>query len=119
MVCPGGGYGGLAEHEGKPIAEWLNMLGVTGIVLKYRLGPRYHHPIMLQDVGRALRTVRYHSGDWKLDPNRIGIIGFSAGGHLASTAATHFDKGMQARPIRSIASVPGPTWPSLGIRSSP
>lgn len=93
VVCPGGGYGGLAGHEGKPIAEWLNTLGVTGIVLKYRLGPRYHHPTMLTDVSRAIRLVRSNAADWKLDPKRIGIIGFSAGGHLASTAATHFDDG--------------------------
>ena len=93
VVCPGGGYGGLADHEGKPIAEWLNTLGVTGYVLKYRLGPRYHHPVMLHDVARAIRTVRANAADWHLDPNRIGVIGFSAGGHLASTAATHFDAG--------------------------
>ena len=108
VVCPGGGYGGLADHEGRPIAEWLNTLGVTGIVLKYRLGPRYHHPIMLQDVGRALRTVRANAKDWNLDPNRIGVMGFSAGGHLASTAATHFDAGdpNAADPIDRFSSRP-------------
>lgn len=93
VVCPGGGYGGLAAHEGKPIAEWLNGLGVTSFVLKYRLGPRYHHPVEMRDAQRALRYVRAHAGEWKLDPHHIGIIGFSAGGHLASTAATHFDAG--------------------------
>jgi acetyl esterase/lipase len=93
VVCPGGGYGGLAAHEGKPIAEWLNTLGVTGFVLKYRLGPRYHHPVEMRDAQHALRYVRAHVNDWKLDARRIGIIGFSAGGHLASTAATHFDEG--------------------------
>ena len=96
VVCPGGGYGGLAAHEGKPIAEWLNTLGVTGIVLKYRLGPKYHHPVMQKDVGRAIRLARANAGDWKLDPKRIGVLGFSAGGHLASTAATHFDEGNAA-----------------------
>lgn len=93
VVCPGGGYGGLAAHEGKPVAEWLNHIGVTGFVLKYRLGPRYHHPVMMEDVNRAIRTVRAHAADWKLDPDRIGVLGFSAGGHLASTAVTHFDAG--------------------------
>lgn len=93
VVCPGGGYGGLAGHEGKPIAEWLNTLGVTGIVLKYRLAPAYKHPTMMNDVNRALRFVRAHSSQWKLDANRIGVLGFSAGGHLASTSATHFTDG--------------------------
>jgi acetyl esterase/lipase len=98
VVCPGGGYGGLADHEGKPIAEWLNTLGITGVVLKYRLGPKYHHPIMKNDVGRAIRLVRANAAEWKLDPKRIGVLGFSAGGHLASTAATHFDDGDAAAP---------------------
>lgn len=93
VICPGGGYQALAFHEGQPVAEWLNTLGVTGVVLKYRLGPRYHHPAMLNDVSRALRYVRSHAAEWKLDPDRIGVLGFSAGGHLASTAVTHFDDG--------------------------
>ena len=93
VVCPGGGYGGLADHEGRPIAEWLNTIGVTGIVLKYRLGPKYHHPVEMGDVARAIRTVRAHAADWGVDPHRVGVLGFSAGGHLASTAATHFDSG--------------------------
>lgn len=97
VICPGGGYGGLAvDHEGTQVAEWLNSLGVAGFVLKYRLGPRYHHPAMLQDASRAIRTVRARADEWKLDPKRVGIIGFSAGGHLASTAATHFDAGRAA-----------------------
>jgi acetyl esterase/lipase len=108
VVCPGGGYGGLAAHEGKPIAEWLNTLGVTGFVLKYRLGPRYHHPIMMNDVNRAIRYVRAHAADWNLDPHRIGVIGFSAGGHLASTAATHYDKGdpNATDPVERVSSRP-------------
>lgn len=93
VICPGGGYQALAFHEGQPVAEWLNTLGVTGVVLKYRLGPRYHHPAMLNDVSRAIRYVRSHAAEWKLDPDRIGVLGFSAGGHLASTAVTHFDDG--------------------------
>lgn len=93
VVCPGGGYGGLAEHEGRPIAEWLNSLGITAVVLRYRLGPQWHHPAMLDDVGRAIRTTRANAGAWGIDPTRVGIIGFSAGGHLAATAGTHFDAG--------------------------
>jgi acetyl esterase/lipase len=94
VVCPGGGYGMLAtEHEGKDVADWLNTLGVTAIVLKYRLGPQYHHPAMLQDAQRAIRTARGRAKEWGVDPGRVAILGFSAGGHLASTAATHFDAG--------------------------
>ena len=96
IVCPGGGYGFLASHEGPDVAEWLNTLGVTAFVLKYRLGPRYHHPAMLNDAQRAIRTVRSKAEEWKLDPHRIGIMGFSAGGHLTSTAVTHFDDGNSA-----------------------
>ncbi len=108
VVCPGGGYGGLADHEGKPIAEWLTSLGVTGIVLKYRLGPKYHHPVEMGDVARAIRTVRSHAADWGIDPHRVGVLGFSAGGHLASTAATHFDAGSAsaADPIDRVSSRP-------------
>ena len=94
VICPGGGYGFLAaSHEGSQVAEWLNTLGVTGVVLKYRLAPRYRHPAMLQDAQRAIRLVRAHAEEWKLDPKRVAILGFSAGGHLASTAGTHFDDG--------------------------
>jgi acetyl esterase/lipase len=93
IVCPGGGYGGLAAHEGKPVAEWLNSLGITGVVLKYRLGPKYHHPVEIGDLSRALRTTRARAKEWGVDPHRVGVIGFSAGGHLASTGATHFDEG--------------------------
>jgi acetyl esterase/lipase len=94
VVCPGGGYGGLAGHEGEPVAKWLNTLGVTSVVLKYRLGSHgYRHPVELGDVQRAIRTVRANSSEWGVDPKRIGVLGFSAGGHLASSAATHFDAG--------------------------
>ncbi|HWG46389.1 MAG TPA: alpha/beta hydrolase [Gemmataceae bacterium] len=94
VVCPGGGYGGLATgHEGKDPAEWLNRHGIAAFVLRYRLGPRYHHPAPLQDAQRAVRIVRSRAKEWHVDPQRIGIWGFSAGGHLASTAATHFDDG--------------------------
>jgi acetyl esterase/lipase len=94
VVCPGGGYGGLAdEHEGRQVARWLNSLGVTAFVLKYRIAPRYHHPAPLQDAQHAICTVRAQAKEWHVDPGRIGIWGFSAGGHLASTAGTHFDAG--------------------------
>jgi hypothetical protein len=94
VICPGGGYGGLAPHEGADYARFLNDHGITGFVLKYRLGPGgYKHPSMLQDAARALRTVRAKADEWKLDPKRIGIMGSSAGGHLASTLLTHFDAG--------------------------
>lgn len=94
VVCPGGGYAGLAPSEGQDYARWLNELGISAFVLKYRLGSAgYHHPAMLNDAARALRTVRSRATEWHLDPARIGIIGSSAGGHLASTLLTHFDAG--------------------------
>lgn len=94
VICPGGGYGGLAQHEGKDYAEWLAKNGVTGFVLKYRLGPGgYKHPRMLEDAARAVRTVRARAAEWNIDAKRIGIMGSSAGGHLASTLLTHFDSG--------------------------
>lgn len=94
VVAPGGGYGALAmNHEGRQIANWLNGQGVAAFVLKYRLGPRYRHPIELGDVQRAIRTVRARAAEFNVLPDRIGLMGFSAGGHLASTAGTHFDAG--------------------------
>jgi acetyl esterase/lipase len=94
VICPGGGYGGLADHEGSQYARWLNEQGIAGFVLKYRLGSGgYRHPAMLQDAARAVRTVRARAGEWKLDRKRVGIMGSSAGGHLASTLLTHFDAG--------------------------
>ena len=105
IVCPGGGYSGLSmDKEGDQIARWLNSLGVTAFVLKYRLGPKYHHPVELGDAQRAIRTVRSKAAEYRLLPDRVGIMGFSAGGHLASTAGTHFDAGnAKARPMPSIA----------------
>ena len=94
VVCPGGGYGGLAGHEGEGYAKWLADNGVSAFVLKYRLGSKgYRHPVMLGDVSRAIRLVRSRAAEWKLDPKRVGVMGSSAGGHLASTAVTHFDAG--------------------------
>jgi acetyl esterase/lipase len=93
VICPGGGYGGLVvEPEGHGIATWLNKNGITGVVLEYRL-PKGRHAVPLLDAQRAIRTVRSNAKDWDLSAEKIGIMGFSAGGHLASTAATHFDNG--------------------------
>jgi len=94
LILPGGGYGNLAEHEGTGYAEWFAAHGVTAYVLKYRLGSNgYRHPTMLNDASRAVRLLRAFARRDGLDPARIGVIGSSAGGHLASTIATHFDAG--------------------------
>lgn len=94
VVCPGGSYARLAmDHEGRQVAEWLNGHGVTATVLKYRLGPRYRHPAPLQDVQRAIRWVRANATDLAVRSDLVGVWGFSAGGHLAATAATKFDDG--------------------------
>ena len=114
VICPGGGYSGLSmEHEGSAYALWLNQSGVTAFVLKYRLGSQgYRHPIMLEDAARAIRLVRSRADEWKIDPKRLGIMGSSAGGHLASTLLTHFDAGdpKSADPIERESS-----RPDLGI----
>lgn len=95
IVAPGGSYGFLASnHEGRQAANWFNALGIAAFVLTYRLGPRYHHPIELGDAQRAIRQVRSHAAEFGVRPDRIGIMGFSAGGHLAATAGTHFDPGI-------------------------
>ena len=94
VICPGGGYGGLAPHEGGDYARWLNELGLHALVLKYRLGSSgYRHPAMMLDVQRAIRVVRANAAGWDIAPSKIGVMGSSAGGHLASTACTHFDGG--------------------------
>ena len=90
IVCPGG-YNHLAPHEAEPIAKWLNNAGVTAFVLSYRLAPRYRWPAAFLDVSRALRTVRHRAKELDLDEKRVGVLGFSAGGHLAATVSTHFD----------------------------
>jgi acetyl esterase/lipase len=92
VVCPGGGYGMRAEHEGEPIALWLNKLGISAFVLRYRVAP-YQYPCPQDDVQRAIRHVRHRASGWGLDPNRICVLGFSAGGHLAATAATLYEDG--------------------------
>jgi len=94
IVIPGGGYGWLAtNHEGRQVANWFNAMGITAFVLRYRLGPKYHHPVELGDAQRAIRLVRARAKEFNVLPDKIGILGFSAGGHLASTAETHFDRG--------------------------
>lgn len=92
VVCPGGGYRMLAPHEGEPIARWLNGLGIAAFVLEYRIAPE-RHPAPLHDAQRAIRLVRYHAAEWNVAPDKIGILGFSAGGHLAATAGTQYDAG--------------------------
>jgi acetyl esterase/lipase len=95
LILPGGGYKSLSlDQEGLPSAKWLNKLGIAAFILNYRVGPRYHHPIELSDASRAMRWIRSHAADYGLDPHRIGVWGFSAGGHLASTLGTHFDDGI-------------------------
>ena len=109
IVCPGGAYRNLASnHEGRQVASFLNSLGMAAFVLRYRLGPRYHHPIELGDAQRAIRTVRANAAAWKIDASRIGIVGFSAGGHLAMTTSTHFDAGKEgaADPVERASSRP-------------
>lgn len=92
IVCPGGGYEMLADHEGEPIARWLNGIGISAFVLRYRVAP-YAYPCALLDLQRAIRTVRHGAERFGIDPSRVGVLGFSAGGHLVSTAGTHYDGG--------------------------
>jgi acetyl esterase/lipase len=110
IVLPGGGYGHLAiTYEGHDVADWFNSFGVTAFVLKYRMRTTGHtHPIPMRDGQRAIRTVRARAAEWKINPSRIGVLGFSAGGHLASTLGTHFDDGdpKSADPIDRVSSRP-------------
>jgi acetyl esterase/lipase len=117
IVCPGGCYGGLATHEGEGCAVWLAQHGVAAFVLDYRLGTHgYRHPVMLWDAARAVRFVRADCAQWGIDPKRIGIMGSSAGGHLASTLLTHFDAGdpEAADPVDRVSS-----RPDLGVLCYP
>lgn len=98
IICPGGSYRGLARHEGEDYALFLSSLGIKAFVLKYRLGPVYTYKEITADAARAIRLVRNSAQAWGIDPNKIGIMGSSAGGHLASTAMTHFDSGASASP---------------------
>ncbi len=108
VICPGGGYAIEAmDHEGYAYAEYLQSKGIAGIVLKYRL-PYGHYDIALNDAQQAIRTVRFNATDWGIDPDKIGISGFSAGGHLAATASTHFDKGKvdSTNPVEKVSCRP-------------
>src|SRR5258708_21413684 len=122
VIFPGGGYQHLAmEKEGSDIARWLAGRGVMSFVVRYRLGPRYHHPVMLGDAQRAIRIARSRAAEFGVDPRRIGIIGFSAGGHLASTAGTPFDEGVPTSddPIERASSPPAfmlPLYPAITMR---
>lgn len=119
VVAPGGGYGHLAmDHEGLQIAEWLNSHGISAFILRYRHAPGYGHPYPLMDAARAMRTVRAKATEWKINPKRIGMIGFSAGGHLTATMATQWDEGDPAAkdPIDRVSSRPdfvAPTYPVI------
>ena len=109
IVCPGGGYGYLAkDHEGDQIARWLNSIGIQAFLLQYRIAPRYHYPAPVLDAQRAIRFVRTHAAGYHISASRIGIWGFSAGGHLASTTGTHFDSGdpQAADPVDRFSSRP-------------
>ena len=109
VVAPGGGYGALAnDHEGRQVAAYFNAMGVSAFVLRYRLGPRYHHPIQIGDASRAVRWVRSMAAELKIAPDRIGLMGFSAGGHLAATTATLASAGRpeEADPIERVSSRP-------------
>lgn len=110
IICPGGGYGGLAmDHEGHQIAAWANEMGLAAIICDYRhRGKGYGHPAPMLDAQRAVRMTRHHASEWNIDPKRVGIIGFSAGGHLVSTVLTHFDAGdaQSADPIAQQSSRP-------------
>ncbi len=104
IVFPGGGYGGLADHEAEPVAQWLESIGLRGFVLRYRVSPN-RHPAPLDDAHAAIRLVRTNAAAWGVLPDKLGILGFSAGGHLASSAATHWaDRG--ERPDFSILIYP-------------
>jgi acetyl esterase/lipase len=109
VIAPGGSYQRLSMNlEGREPANYFNAMGMAAFVLRYRLGPPYHHPIQLGDAQRAIRTVRARADEWHLASDRIGIMGFSAGGHLASTVSTRFDRGNPdaADPIDRVSSRP-------------
>jgi acetyl esterase/lipase len=117
VIFPGGAYKKLADHEGAGYARWLNEHGIAAFVVKYRLSSHgYHHPVMLQDAARAIRTVRAQAARWQIDPQRVGVMGSSAGGHLASTLLTHYDAGNPAAtdPVERESS-----RPDLGILCYP
>jgi acetyl esterase/lipase len=115
VVCPGGGYAHLADHEAGPVARWLAGLGIAALVLRYRVSP-HRHPSPLSDVLRAVRLTRFRAEQWNIDSQRVAVLGFSAGGHLAASAATMFDRevpgvgdavdSMSARPDAAVLCYP-------------
>ncbi|WP_289621483.1 alpha/beta hydrolase [Bacteroides congonensis] len=107
VICPGGGYAGLAiQHEGSQFAKWLNGQRITAFVLKYRM-PNKHKEVPLDDAQQAIRYIREHANEFGVDTNKVGIAGFSAGGHLAATASTHYTtEGVSTRPDFSILFYP-------------
>ena len=121
VICPGGGYASVAySHEGIQVAQWFNGQGVTALVLRYRM-PNGHDQIPLKDAQTALKLMRQNAQKWHVDPNQVGIMGFSAGGHLAATASTHFTDSTD-RPDFSILIYPvisfDPTFTHMGTRNN-
>jgi acetyl esterase/lipase len=126
VVFPGGGYNALAmDLEGTEICDWLTSRGITAVLLKYRVplkkvGPYSESPLALEDAQRTLGLVRFHADEWHVDPHKIGVIGFSAGGHMVAAISTHFDKRLypavdaadqeSCRPDFAIACYPGHLW---------
>ncbi|MBI1320631.1 MAG: alpha/beta hydrolase fold domain-containing protein [Candidatus Hydrogenedens sp.] len=122
VVCPGGGYGGLAmDHEGEQIAQWLKSNGIAAFVLRYRHAPLYQHPVPRMDVRRAVRLVRSRAEEFGLNPERIGVLGFSAGGHLTATSGTQFEAGHPDAedPVERVSSRPdfiAPIYPVITMQ---
>jgi acetyl esterase/lipase len=109
VICPGGGYVNLAmNHEGHDVARWLNSIGVAAIIVSYRRGDNYPHPAPITDAREAIRTVRANATTWGIDPERVGILGFSAGGHLAASTGIYHD------PAEAGQDVPRPNFMILG-----
>ena len=135
VVFPGGGYMCLAmDIEGTEICDWLTSKGITAVLLKYRVpvnkvGPYGESPLALEDAQRALSLVRFHAAEWHIDPHKIGVIGFSAGGHMVAATSTHFDKrsyapvdaadGVGCRPDFAIACYPGHLQRDSGFKLNP
>jgi acetyl esterase/lipase len=128
VVAPGGGYTHLSMvKEGSDVAHWLNAHGVAAFVLTYRLGPKYHHPVEMEDAQRAIRMVRANAAEYGIAEDHLGMWGFSAGGHLAATAGTHFDAGVagatdvveqkSSRPDFLILAYPVITFEEAGVHS--